>query len=288
MVVRRRDLFRALPHLDRRNRQREYYLNRILPLFIAEGGTVRVRTVDTGGAMGLNSRAGLAAVERVLRGRINASHMDRGVTLLDPAATYIDVEVRIGRDSVVYPNTYLRGATAIGKGCTIGPSTVIEDSTVGDRSEVWFSVVLGSTIGRDVQVGPYVRFREGVEMADGSRAGAFVDMKTARVGRGSKVPHLSYVGDAEIGRDVNIGAATVTVNFDGRDKHRTVIGDGASIGSDTMLVAPIEIGRGAVTGAGSVITTDVPAGALAVERSEVRIVPGYRARKDASRRRKGS
>ncbi|HYJ60740.1 MAG TPA: bifunctional UDP-N-acetylglucosamine diphosphorylase/glucosamine-1-phosphate N-acetyltransferase GlmU, partial [Actinomycetota bacterium] len=264
MAVRRAELFGALPRLDRRNRQREYYLNRILPLFVAEGLPVRVVPVDTGGAMGLNSRRGLAAVEAVVRRRINDEHLAKGVTLIDPAATYIDVGVRIGRDTLVYPNTYLQGETVIGRDCTIGPSSVVADARIGDGSAVWFSVVVGSRIGRDVEVGPFVRMRPGVEMGDRSRAGAFVDMKEARVGRGSKVPHLSYVGDAEIGEDVNVGAATVTVNYDGYDKHRTVIGDGARIGSDTMLVAPVTIGPGAVTGAGSVITKDVPAGALAV------------------------
>jgi len=288
MAVRREALFRALPKLDRKNRQREYYLNRILPLFIADGLPVRVVEVDTGGAMGLNSRRGLAAVEAVVRRRINERHMANGVSMIDPGATYIDVDVRIGRDTLVYPNTYLQGDTVIGRDCTIGPSCVVADSRVGDGSAVWFSVVVGSRIGRDVEVGPFVRMRPGVEMGDRSRAGAFVDMKSATVGRGSKVPHLSYVGDAQIGDDVNVGAATVTVNYDGYAKHRTVIGDGARIGSDTMLVAPVTVGPGAVTGAGSVITKDVPAGALAVERAETRIVEGYRERRDARRRTKGS
>jgi bifunctional UDP-N-acetylglucosamine pyrophosphorylase/glucosamine-1-phosphate N-acetyltransferase len=284
MLFRRTDLFRALPRLDRDNRQREYYLNRVIPMFLADGGRVEAVVADTGGVMGLNSRSGLAEVERLYRDRINAGHLANGVTLVDPASTYIDVEVRIGQDSVIYPNSYLRGSTVVGRACTIGPSTVLEDATVGDRSQVWFSVILGSKIGRDVQVGPFVRMRPGVEMGDRSRAGAFVDMKQASVGRGTKIPHLSYVGDARIGSDVNIGAATVTVNFDGYTKHRTEIADGARIGSDTMLVAPVRIGKGAVTGAGSVITKDVPDGALAVERSEERIVPGYRARKDTQRK----
>jgi len=150
---------------------------------------------------------------------------------------------------------------------------------------VQFAVVLGSTIGRDVAVGPFVRMRPGVVMHDGSKAGAFVDLKAATVGRGSKVPHLSYVGDAEIGEDVNIGAGTITINFDGYDKHRTVIEDGARIGSDTMLIAPVRVGRDANTGAGSVITKDVPPGALAVERAEQKNVAGYRDRKDAEHRR---
>jgi bifunctional UDP-N-acetylglucosamine pyrophosphorylase/glucosamine-1-phosphate N-acetyltransferase len=284
LAFRRAELFRTLPRLDRKNRQREYYLNRVIPLLMADGEKVSVVRVDTGGVMGLNSRAGLAAVERVVRARINAGHLANGVTLIDPATTYIDVDVRIGADTVIRPLTFLEGATSVGEGCAIGPSSRLADSVVGDGSEVTFAVVQGSEIGRGVVVGPFARLRPGVVMADGSRAGAFVDMKNARVGRGSKVPHLSYVGDAEIGEDVNIGASTVTVNYDGYAKHLTVIGDGVRIGSDTMLVAPIHVGEGAVTGAGSVITKDVPEGALAVERGPQRIVEGYRTRKDAEHR----
>ncbi len=286
-AFRRDALFAALPHLDRNNRQHEYYLNRVIPFLLARGERVSVVQVDTGGAMGLNSRGGLAAVTRVVRDRINEAHLANGVTLLDPDATYIDVGVTIGRDTVVYPQTFLEGDTRIGQGCTIGPSARIVDSAVGDRSTVGFAVILSSTIGRDVSVGPFVRMRPGVVMADGSKAGAFVDLKNTTVGPRSKVPHLSYVGDTTIGEDVNVGAATVTVNFDGYTKHRTVIEDGASVGSDTMLIAPVRVGKGAATGAGSVITKDVPDGALAIERSEQRTVPGYRARKDAEHSAKG-
>jgi bifunctional UDP-N-acetylglucosamine pyrophosphorylase / glucosamine-1-phosphate N-acetyltransferase len=284
IVVRREPLFKALPKLDRSNRQREYYLNRIVPMLLADGERVEAVRFDMGGVMGLNSRDGLAAVEGLLRRRINAEHMAKGVTLVDPATTYIDVGVKIGRDTTIQPNTFLQGDTRLGAGCMVGPNVVLRDSTVGDASEISFAVVLGSKIGRRAVVGPFVRFRPGTVLRDGARAGAFVDVKASEIGEGSKVPHLSYVGDTTIGKDVNIGAATVTVNFDGEAKHRTVIEDGASIGSDTMLVAPVRIGKGAVTGAGSVITNDVPAGALAVERAEMRVVPGYRARKDARRR----
>jgi bifunctional UDP-N-acetylglucosamine pyrophosphorylase/glucosamine-1-phosphate N-acetyltransferase len=252
-----------------------------------KGERVSVVPVDTGGTFGVNSRDGLAAVERVVRRRINGMHLDNGVTIVDPSATYIDVDVRIGRDTVIRPMTFLEGETRIGKDASIGPSTRIVDSRVGDGSEVTFAVILGSTIGNDVRVGPFVRTRPGTDLADGSMAGAFVDLKNATVGRGSKVPHLSYVGDADLGEGVNVGAGTVTVNFDGYEKHRTVIDDGASIGSDTMLIAPVTIGKDANTGAGSVITKDVPDGALAVERAEQRNVEGYRDRKDAEHRRKG-
>jgi bifunctional UDP-N-acetylglucosamine pyrophosphorylase/glucosamine-1-phosphate N-acetyltransferase len=284
MVFRRQDLFRTLPAIGRENIQGEYYLNEVLPILLEKGERVSVEPVDTGGTFGVNSRDGLAAVERVVRSRVNAGHLANGVTLVDPNATYIDVDVRIGRDTVLQPMTFLEGETRVGSGCSIGPSTRIVDSRVGDRSEVTFAVVLSSQVGRDVRVGPFVRMRPGTVLKDGSKAGAFVDLKNATVGKGSKVPHLSYVGDADIGKDVNVGAGTVTVNFDGYRKQRTVIEDGASIGSDTMLIAPVTVGRDATTGAGSVVTKDVPAGALAVERAEQRNVPGYRKRKDAEHR----
>jgi bifunctional UDP-N-acetylglucosamine pyrophosphorylase / glucosamine-1-phosphate N-acetyltransferase len=284
IAFRREDLFKALPLVGRENRQREYYLNSVIPILLSKGESVSVVRADTGGAMGLNSRRGLAAVERVVRDRINARHMANGVTMTDPAVTYIDVDVRIGPDTVIQPLTFLEGSSRIGTGCAIGPSVRISDTTVGDGSTVVFAVAEGSRIGRDVTVGPFARLRPGTVLADGAKVGSYVEMKEARVGKGSKVPHLSYVGDATIGDDVNVGAATVTANYDGYEKHRSVIGDGARIGSDTMLVAPVKVGKGAVTGAGSVITKDVPAGALAVERGEQRNIPGYRKRKDAEHR----
>ena len=281
IVFRRSDLFGALPLLDRENRQREYYLNRVIPILLDKGERVLAVNADTGGAMGLNSRGGLAAVERVIRGRINAAHLDHGVTLIDPATTYVDVGVTIGPDTVIQPLTFLQGETSVGRGCRLGPSTRIVDSRVGNGSEVTFSVVLGSTIGKDAQVGPFARLRPGSRLADGSKAGSFVEVKNSTLGRGSKVPHLSYIGDATIGERANVGAGTITVNFDGYEKHETHIGDGARIGSDTMLVAPVSVGKDSNTAAGSVITEDVPAGALAVERGEQRNVSGYRKRKDA-------
>jgi bifunctional UDP-N-acetylglucosamine pyrophosphorylase/glucosamine-1-phosphate N-acetyltransferase len=287
LVFRREDLYRALPSVGRENRQREYYLNAVIPILLDKGERVWVVPVDTGGTFGVNGRDGLAAVERVVRGRINAGLMAKGVTIVDPAATYIDVDVKIGADTVILPMTFLEGSTTIGSSCSIGPSTRIVDSRIGDRSEVTFAVVLGSKVGRAVRVGPFARMRPGTVLADGSKVGSFVDIKNATVGKGSKVPHLSYVGDTDIGRDANVGAGTITVNFDGYRKARTTIGDGARIGSDTMLIAPVTVGRDANTGAGSVITQDVPAGALGVERGEQRNVAGYRKRKDAERRDEG-
>ena len=279
-AFRREDLFRALPKVGRANRQKEHYLNGVFPLLAAEGERLSALRVDTGGLLGPNAQADLAAVAALVRRRINLAHMERGVTFVDPAQTYVDVDVAIAPDTVILPLTFLEGSTRIGAGSRIGPATRIVDTVVGEGSEVTFSVVLGSKLGRRVRVGPYERIRPGVVLEDDAYAGGFVELKNARIGRGSKVPHLAYVGDAEIGKGANLGAGVVTVNYDGRRKSRTVIRDGAFIGSDTMLVAPIEVGAGAVTAAGSVVTKDVPAGALAIERTEQRTVPGYRRRKD--------
>jgi bifunctional UDP-N-acetylglucosamine pyrophosphorylase/glucosamine-1-phosphate N-acetyltransferase len=287
-AFRRKDLFAALPLVGRENRQREYYLNEVFPILAGKGERISAVNVDTGGLMGPNSRADLAALGALVRSRVNAAHMANGVTIEDPGLTYIDVGVRVGVDTVIRPLTFLEGETRIGAGCAIGPSTRIVDSSVADGASIEASVVKGSRIGREATVGPYTHIRPGTVLAARAKAGSFVEIKGSTVGAGSKVPHLSYVGDTTIGAGVNIGAATVTVNYDGYAKHRTVIEDDVRIGSDTMLVAPVRVGKGAVTGAGSVITRDVPAGALAVERSEQRIVQGYRKRKDAEAARIGS
>jgi bifunctional UDP-N-acetylglucosamine pyrophosphorylase/glucosamine-1-phosphate N-acetyltransferase len=284
----RRDLLYAtLPLLDRENRQREYYLNRAISILLDKGERVDAVVCDTGGVLGANTRAGLAWLETLIRRRTNESHMAAGIRLIDPAATYIDVDVRIGNDTVVYPNTFLETGVRIGKGCSIGPSAAISRSRIGDRSVVWFSVLEDARVGRDCEVGPFARLRPGAVLEDGALVGNFVEVKGSRIGRGSKAKHLTYIGDAELGSGVNVGAGTVVVNYDGYEKHPTVIGDGARIGSDTMLVAPLKVGKGAVTGAGSVITKDVPAGALAVERSEQKNVKNYRKRADAKHRSKG-
>jgi bifunctional UDP-N-acetylglucosamine pyrophosphorylase/glucosamine-1-phosphate N-acetyltransferase len=280
-AFRRKDLYAALPLVGRENRQREYYLNEVFGILLAKGERVSAVKVDTGGLMGPNSRAELAALGALLRRRIAEAHMAAGVTIEDPATTFIDADVRIGRDAVIRPMTILEGETRIGAGCVVGPGAHVASSRVEAGAVIAHSVVRDARIGREATVGPYAHLRPGTVLGPRAKAGAFVEIKASRVGEGSKVPHLSYVGDAIIGKGVNVGAATVTVNYDGYRKHRTVIEDDARIGSDTMLVAPVRIGKGAVTGAGSVITKDVPAGALAVERGEQKIVEGYRERKDA-------
>jgi bifunctional UDP-N-acetylglucosamine pyrophosphorylase/glucosamine-1-phosphate N-acetyltransferase len=277
----RRDLlFATLPLLDRENRQREYYLNRAISILLDKGERVDAVVCDTGGILGANTRVGLAALETLVRRRINDGHMAAGIRLIDPEATYIDVEVKIGRDTVIYPNTFVEAGSRIGADCTIGPSTAIAHSRVGDGSVVWFSVLEGAKVGKGCEVGPFARLRPGAVLEDGAQIGNFVEVKASRIGKRSKAKHLAYIGNAEVGAGVNIGAGTVVVNYDGYDKYPTVIADGARIGSDTMLVAPVRVGKGAVTGAGSVITKDVPAGALAVERAEQKTVKGYRKRAD--------
>jgi bifunctional UDP-N-acetylglucosamine pyrophosphorylase / glucosamine-1-phosphate N-acetyltransferase len=283
-VFRREDLFRALPAIGTDNRQREYYLNDIFPILLDKGEHVAAVGVDTGGVMGLNSRGGLAAVTRVVRERINASHMAKGVTLLDPGTTYIDVGVTIGAETTIWPNTTIEGDTHIGKDCRIGPSVQIGNTTIGPRATIRFAVVEGATLAKHVTVGPFARIRPGTTLADNVIVGSYVEVKNAEIGTDSKVPHLSYVGDATVGKRSNVGAANVTANWDGYRKHRTTIGDDVRTGSDTIMVAPVEIGDGAVTGAGSVISKDVPPGSLAVERTEQRVVEGYRKRKDAEDR----
>ena len=285
----RRDLLYAtLPLLDRDNSQREYYLNRAISILLDKGERVDALVFDTGGILGANTRAGLASLEALLRRRTNERHMAQGVTILDPDATYIDVDVRIGRDTTILPNTFLAGRVRIGAACRIGPSASITDSRVSDRSTVWFSVLESATVGKGCEVGPFARLRPGAILDDGVQVGNYVEVKNSRIGKRSKAKHLAYVGDAEIGTGVNVGAGTVFVNYDGYAKHPTKVGDDARIGSDTMLVAPLKVGKGAVTGAGSVITKDVPPGALGVERAEQKNITGYRKRADEKHRSRGT
>jgi bifunctional UDP-N-acetylglucosamine pyrophosphorylase/glucosamine-1-phosphate N-acetyltransferase len=286
-AFRRADLFRALPLVGRENRQGEYYLNEVFTILMDKGEQISAVNVDAMGAMGINSRGDLAETTRVVRERINAEHMSKGVTLVDPTSTFIDVDVRIGADTVIHPLTFLEGSTRIGERAEIGPSTRIVDSRIDEDAIVQFSVVRGARVGKGAQVGPFAHLRSEAVLEAGAVVGNFVEMKASRIGRRSKAKHLTYLGDATIGDGANIGAGTVIVNYDGYTKHPTVIEDDARIGSDTMLVAPVRVGRGAVTGAGSVITKDVPPGALAVERSEQRVVEGYRKRKDDEAKARG-
>lgn len=283
-AFRREDLFQALPLVGRENVQREHYLPDVLGILADKGEEVRAIEADFEGGLDVNSRAALARASGVMRRRINEELMASGVTMIDPDRTYVDAGVKVGADTSLLPGVHLEGDTRIGSGCTIGPDSRIIDSRLDDGVEVSYSVVRGARVGEGSTIGPYAHIRPGTLLGRDTKAGSFVEIKASRIGDGSKVPHLAYVGDATIGVGVNVGAGTITCNFDGYEKHRTLIGDGAFIGSDTMLVAPVRIGRNAVTGAGSTITRDVPDGELAVERSEQRNVRGYAERRGGRRR----
>lgn len=270
----------ALGEVTTENAQGEEYLTDVVELLAADG--VHTLAGPEEDVQGVNDRAQLAGAATILRGRVLDRLMrEAGVSVVDPATTYVDATVEVAADAVLHPGTHLEGGTQIGAGAQIGPDTRIVDSLVEKGATVAYSVLLKASVGPAATVGPFSYLRPGTRLERGAKVGAFVEVKKSTVGEGSKVPHLSYIGDATIGRDANIGAATVTVNYDGVAKHATVIGDGAFVGSDTMLVAPVRVGVGAVTGAGSVITKDVPDGALAVERSEQRHVEGWAARRAA-------
>ena len=207
--------------------------------------------------------------------------MRAGVTIVDPASTLIEVDVRIGADTVVEPSTFLRGTTVVGERATVGPLTTVIDSTIGDESSVVHSYLQGAEVRAGASVGPFAYLRPGALLRDGAKAGTFVEIKNSDIGEGTKVPHLSYVGDTDVGPGTNLGAATITANYDGRRKHRTTIGANVRTSVDTTLVAPVTVGDGAFTGAGSVVTEDVPAGALGIARARQKNIEGYADRKAA-------
>ena len=244
--------------------KREYYLPDLIGMAVAEGRRVEaIVTEDADETLGINTRVHLAEAEAALRRRINHDWMLAGVTIADPATTYIEPGVTIGADTTIRPNTHLRGETTIGEGCDIGPNTIIVDCQIGDRCRALNSVLEQAVMEDDSDVGPFGHLRQGARVCAGAHVGNFGELKNATLGPGAKMGHFGYLGDADVGAGANIGAGTVTCNFDGVRKHKTVIEDGAFIGSDTMLVAPVRVGKGAKTGAGSVVTTDIPPGRLA-------------------------
>jgi bifunctional UDP-N-acetylglucosamine pyrophosphorylase/glucosamine-1-phosphate N-acetyltransferase len=254
----------ALRRLSPENAQGEYYLTDAVAVLRHAGHDVlAVPANDRTAAMHVNDRAQLAAAEAELRSRINLHWMREGVSMVDPTSTYVDAGVELEPDVRLLPGTILEGRTVISSGAVVGPDTQLVDTIVGERAVVRQTVARDSEIGDDCTVGPFVSLRPGTRLATGAHVGTFVETKNAEIGEGAKVPHLSYVGDAEIGPRANIGAGTITANYDGRNKHRTVVGADARISSNTVLVAPVEVGEGAYTGAGAVVNRDVPAGALA-------------------------
>jgi len=279
----------ALAALSNDNAQGEYYLPDVFPALREAGETVAAHLADDlAVTMGVNNRVDLAAVEAEAHRRILEAHMLAGVTIADPASTWIDAGVEIGADARIEPGTSLRGATAVGAGAVVGPLTTLVDSEVGDGATVLHSYLLECEVGEGCSIGPFAYLRPGAALAIGAKAGAFVEIKNSRIGEGAKVPHLSYVGDADVGPGSNLGAGTITANYDGFRKHRTTIGRDVRIGVDTMLIAPVEVGDSAYTGAGAVVKDDVPEGALAVSENEQRNIDGYAARKAAKMREEGS
>jgi bifunctional UDP-N-acetylglucosamine pyrophosphorylase / glucosamine-1-phosphate N-acetyltransferase len=272
----------ALGRLTRDNAQGEEYLTDVLAILAADGGKVgAIVASDPDEVLGVNDRAQLAACAAIMRDRVNGDLMRSGVTMIDPATTWVDVTVTVGRDALIEPNTQLRGATSIGEGASIGPDTTLLDVYVGPGASVIRTHATEAEIGPRATVGPFSFLRPGTRLGDKGKIGAYVETKNAVIGDRTKVPHLSYVGDATIGVDANIGAGTIFVNYDGVNKNHTTVGDAAFIGCDTSLVAPVTVGDGAYVAAGSAVTKDVPPGALAVSRASQRDIEGWVRRRRA-------
>lgn len=268
-------LLKSIEDLSCDNAQGEYYLTDVVGICAKKGLTVKAHIVDADETQGINSRLQLAEATKSMQRRINKAHMLAGVTMLDPEQVWIEADVSIENDVELLPLTMLSGKTTIKRGSVIGPNSRVVDSTVGKNCHIDESVIVGATLEDEVCCGPRAYLRPGTLMKKGSKAGTHVEIKKSIVGEGSKIPHLSYFGDAELGEGVNIGAGSITCNYDGIEKKATRIGNNSFIGSDTMLVAPVTLGNDVATGAGSVITKDVPDGALAVERGEQRVIDGW-------------
>lgn len=258
-------LWEHLTQLQPNARNGEYYLTDLVGLAARESRRIEaIVSHDASEMLGVNTRVHLAQAEKIMRERINTALMLAGVTLIDPATTYIESDVQIGMDTIIEPNTHLRGKTRIGANCRIGPNTIIRDSQVGDECVIVSSDITEARIAERVRIGPFARLRAGTVIARDVYIGNFGEVKNSSVGEGTHIGHFSYIGDAELGAHVNIGAGTITCNFDGKNKHRTIIGDNAFVGSDTLLIAPVTVGARARTGAGAVVNKDIPPDSLAV------------------------
>jgi bifunctional UDP-N-acetylglucosamine pyrophosphorylase/glucosamine-1-phosphate N-acetyltransferase len=266
-------LFDALDQVELEKGER--YLTGVFPVIRQNGGTIAAHKTDDDAAIGVNDRAGLMAAEEAAQRRIIEEHARAGVTFLHPGTTRVEAGVTIGRDTVIGPGTVLEGTTTVGEGCELGPHTTARDATILDGAVVLHSFVLGAEVGPDVRVGPFAYLRPGTTVRKGAKVGTFVEVKNSDIGAGAKVPHLSYIGDADVGEGANIGASTITANYDGRKKHRTKLGKSVKTGIHTSLVAPLDVGDRAYTGAGSTITGDVPEGALGISREKQKNIEGY-------------
>jgi bifunctional UDP-N-acetylglucosamine pyrophosphorylase/glucosamine-1-phosphate N-acetyltransferase len=277
-----RELWPALAKLENKNRSGEYYLTDIVRLI---KGKIHVLPIeDRNEILGINDRRQLAQAERVMRQRVLDGLMTSGVTIVDPSTTFIDADVQVGRDTVILPFSLISGESSIGEDCVIGPFAQVNDSIIGDACRVERAHLDKATLAQNVHIGPFSRLRPGSVLDEGVRVGTHAEIKNSHIGSGTAVAHFSAVLDSDVGANANIGAGTVTANFDGLSKHRTRIGDRAQVGSDTILVAPVSVGDDAYTAAGSVITSDVPAGSLAIERSEQKIVAGWTQRRRGERK----
>lgn len=273
-------LARCLQELKPNNMQGEYYLTDVIHSIRSKGFPVIAYQVsDHLEIVGINNRVQLAEAQGVFRERVNKNLMLMGVTIIDPNTTYIDAQVEIGRDTVIYPSTILRGKTKIGKGCTVGPNVDITDTVIGNGVIIRQSVAEEVTIGDNCQIGPFSYLRPGTVLGEGVKVGDFVEIKKSLIGDGSKIPHHTYIGDAILGKFVNVGAGTITCNYDGKNKYQTVIEDGSFIGSNSNLVAPIKIGAKAYVAAGSTLTGDVPEGSLAVARGRQKVIADWEKRR---------
>jgi bifunctional UDP-N-acetylglucosamine pyrophosphorylase/glucosamine-1-phosphate N-acetyltransferase len=271
-----RKLFEALKQVTNNNAQGEYYLTDVIAILQQAGETIAAHILeDPNEATGVNDRAALAEVEHVMRARINRKHMLNGVTFIDSMSTYIGTDVAIGSDSVIHPGTVLSGKTVIGQDCEIGPSAHITDCTVDDAVSIRYSTLVESKVGKGTAIGPYAYLRPGTEVGQDVKVGDFVELKNAKIDDGSKISHLSYVGDAVVGKNVNIGCGAITVNYDGFTKSTTEIHDDAFVGSNVNLIAPIVIGKGAYVVAGSTVTSNVGEGDLAIARERQVNKQGY-------------
>jgi len=275
-----RALLGALERIAPANAQGEYYLPDVLPILRADGLEIRAHAVqDVALTLGVNDRVDLAVIRALAQSRIHDTHARAGVTIVDPASTLIEAEVKVGRDTRIEPSSFLRGTTTIGEDCTVGPLTTLIDTTLGDAVSVPHSYLVEAEVASGASVGPFAYLRPGTVLEAGAKAGTFVEIKNSHIGEGTKVPHLSYLGDADVGPGTNIGAGNITANYDGVNKHRTTIGANVKTSVDTMFVAPVTVGDGAFTGAGSTITEDVPPGALGIARARQTNVEGYAERK---------
>ncbi|WP_123055073.1 bifunctional UDP-N-acetylglucosamine diphosphorylase/glucosamine-1-phosphate N-acetyltransferase GlmU [Clostridium sp. JN-1] len=268
-------LLLSIDKLNNSNAQGEYYLTDVIEILKSSGERIGGFSIPFEETMGVNSRVQLSQAEKVMRNRINEKHMENGVTLIDPANTYIDMDVQIGNDTIIYPGNVLQGATIIKEGCILYPNSRIDNSVINENVTIQSSVILDSEVGNNTTVGPYAYIRPQTVIGKSARIGDFVEIKKSTIGDNTKVSHLTYIGDAEVGSGCNFGCGTVVVNYDGKAKYKTIIGDHAFIGCNTNLVSPVTVKSNTYIAAGSTITKEVPEGALAIARAKQRNIEGW-------------